>query len=170
MYKWQFQSFLGASSYFNCLICYYICVFCERLNLYMKKIAAFVLIILLTGCKKATQQVQEDLVIKAMTDGKWKVTSFTLNGSNITADFTLYRFKYYSNKTVDAINNGTVEKTGSWDGDAANMSTWAQFTGVANPLALINGSWHIDRNSWTFVEASQTIPGGDTKTMRLDKE
>ena len=136
----------------------------------MKKIAVFVLIIVLASCKKATEQAKEDLVIKAMTDGKWKVTSFTLNGNNITPDFTLYRFKYYSNKTVDAINNGTVEKTGTWDGDAASMTTWAQFTGVVNPLAHINGSWHIDRNSWTFVEASQTTSGGDVKTMRLDKE
>ncbi|HEV7780035.1 MAG TPA: hypothetical protein VGO58_02160 [Chitinophagaceae bacterium] len=136
----------------------------------MKKIAAFALIILLTGCKKTKEAIQEDLVIKAMTDGKWKVSIFTLNGINITADFAPYRFKYYSNKTVDAINNTTVERTGSWDGDASNMTTSAQFTGATYPLILINGSWHIDRNSWTYVEASQTIPGGDTKTMRLDKE
>lgn len=136
----------------------------------MKKIAAFVLVLALTGCKKTIENIKEDLVIKAMTDGQWKVTSFIVNGNNVTADFTNYRFKYYSNKTVDAINNTVVEKTGSWDGDASTMTTWAQFTGAANPLALINGSWHIDRNSWTYVEASQNTVAGDVKTMRLDKE
>ena len=121
-----------------------------------------------SSCKKTIEAAQEDLVIKAMTDGQWGVTSFTLNGTNITADFATYRFKYYSNKTVDAINNGSVEKTGTWNGDANTMTTSANFTAAAYPLNLINGNWQITRNSWTYVEATQTV-GTDTKTMRLDK-
>jgi hypothetical protein len=113
-----------------------------------------------SGCKKTIENAQEDLVIKAMTDGQWGVTNFTLNGTDITTSFSTYRFKYYSNKTVDAINSGTVEKT---------MTTSASFTSPAYPLSLINGSWHITRNSWTYVEATQTS-GSDTKTMRLDKQ
>ena len=124
---------------------------------------------MLSGCKKTIENIQEDLVIKAMTDGQWAVSSFTLNGTNITVDFTNYRFKYYSNKTVDAINNGTVEKTGNWDGNASNMTTWANFTAPAYPLSLINGTWQITRNSWTYVEATQ-VSGADTKMMRLDKQ
>jgi hypothetical protein len=135
----------------------------------MKKNVLFLLIIMLAGCEKATQNAQEDLVIKAMTDGRWIVTSFTLNGSPITSDFANYKFKYYSNKTVDAINNGTVEKTGTWDGNSSTMTTSANFIGAAYPLTLINGNWHIDRNSWTYVEASQAV-GSETKTMRLGKE
>ncbi len=123
----------------------------------------------MTSCKKTIEQIQEDLVIKAMTDGQWKITNFVYNGNNITSDFDTYRFKYYSNKTVDAINNGTVEKTGNWDGNSSNMTTWANFTGAVHPLVLINGNWQITRNSWTYVEASQTV-GSDTKIMRLDKQ
>lgn len=135
----------------------------------MKKLVSFtLLIVLLAGCKKAIEKKQEDLVIQAMTDGQWKVTSFTQNGTNITADFATYKFKYYSNKTVDAINNGTVEKTGTWDGNASTMTTSASFSGAVYPLNLINGGWHIDNNSWTFVVATQTN-GSETKTMRLDK-
>lgn len=123
----------------------------------------------MTSCKKTIEQIQEDLVIKAMTDGQWKITNFIYNGNNITTDFDTYRFKYYSNKTVDAINNGNVEKTGNWDGNSSNMTTWANFTGAVHPLVLINGNWQITRNSWTYVEASQTV-GSDTKIMRLDKQ
>ena len=112
--------------------------------------------------------MQEDAIIKAMTDGQWVVTSFVQNGSDITTNFTGYKFQYYSNKTVDAIKNGSVEKTGTWDGDASTMTTWANFTGATAPLTLINGSWHIDNSSWTYVIATQTITG-ETKTMRLDK-
>lgn len=103
-----------------------------------------------------------------MTNGQWKITSFTLNSTDITSDFSSYKFQYYSNKTVDAIKNGVVEKTGNWDGNAEAMTTWASFLSPPYPLDLINGTWYIDRNSWTYVEATQTN-GTDVKTMRLDK-
>ena len=136
----------------------------------MRKLWFYITItILLSACKKTIQNQQEDLVIKAMTDGKWAVTIFTVNGTTITPDFINYRFKYYSNKTVDAIKNGSVENTGTWDGNSSTMTTSANFTSAIYPLNLINGSWHIDRNSWTFVEATQTI-GSDIKTMKLVKE
>ena len=126
------------------------------------------LFLLLSSCKKTIEKIQEDLVIKAMVDGQWAVTSFTHNGSNITPDFATYKFKYYSNKTDDAIKNGAVEKTGTWDGDGPTMTTWANFTNATAPLDLINGSWHINDSGWTYVVATQTT-GTDTKTMRLDK-
>jgi hypothetical protein len=135
----------------------------------MKFALFIVLTVLFSGCKKAVENAQQDLVIMAMTDGQWAVTSFTQNGNSLTADFASYKFKYYSNKTVDAIKNGTVEKTGNWDGDAASMTTWANFSSPLYPLNLINGTWHIDRNSWTYVEATQII-GTETRTMRLDKQ
>jgi hypothetical protein len=136
----------------------------------MKKAIIIILFIApFISCKKQVEKIQEDLVILAMTDGQWAITSFTLNSNNITTDFTNYRFKYYSNKTVDAIKSGTVEKTGNWDGDANAMTTSANFTTPPYPLDLINGTWQITRNSWTYVEATQTS-GGNTKTMRLDKQ
>lgn len=132
-------------------------------------IMACSLLLLLAGCKKAIEKAQDDLVIQAMTDGQWVVSSFTLNSANITADFSPYKFKYYSNRTVDAINNGSVEKTGTWDGNTSTMIISANFTSASYPLNQINGSWLITRNSWTYVEATQTI-GTDVKTLRLDKQ
>jgi hypothetical protein len=123
---------------------------------------------LLSGCKKAIEQKKADLVIQAMTNGQWIITNFVYNGNTITTDFYGYKFQYYSNKTVDAIKIGIVEKTGTWDGDAATMTTWANFTNATAPISLINGNWHIDDNGWTYVVASQNV-GGETKTMRLEK-
>jgi hypothetical protein len=134
----------------------------------MKKLLPLFVLTLLLTCKKAKENVYEDLVIKAMTSGQWSITSFTLNGTNITTDFSGYKFQYYSNKTVDAIKNGSVEKTGSWDGNASTMTTSANFPGAMNPLLLINGNWNIVNNSWTYVIATQTV-GTDVKNMRLDK-
>ena len=135
----------------------------------MKKLVAiFFTTLLLSGCKKSIQKVEQDLVIQAMTNGQWTITKFTLNGTNITADFSFYKFQYKSDKTVDAIKSGTVERTGNLDGNATNMTTWANFSAAPNPIALINGTWNITKNSWTYVEASQTN-GSEIKTLRLDK-
>jgi hypothetical protein len=130
-------------------------------------VVSLLFVLLLSGCKKAIEEKQKDLVIQAMTNGQWIITNFVYNGTTKTDDFNGYKFQYYSNKTVDAIKIGLVEKTGTWDGDALSMTTWANFDAGA-PLNMINGSWHIDNSSWTFVLASQNI-GGDTKIMRLDK-
>ena len=125
------------------------------------------LFFLVAGCKKKIEKIKENAVISAMTDGQWIVASFVKNGSNITLDFSNYKFQFFSNNTVDAIKNGNVEKTGTWSGDAATMTIESNFTNVILPLSLINGNWHIDNNSWTFVVASQKSV--DEKTMRLEK-
>jgi hypothetical protein len=125
-------------------------------------------IILFTSCKKAKQQLAEDAVISAMTNGQWTMTKFTVDAIDITTDFTGYKFQYYKDRTVDAIKNGVVEKKGNWDADALARTTQANFTNVSNPLLLINGTWNITDSGWTFVEATQTI-GSTVKTLRLDK-
>ena len=141
-----------------------------HLNPFMKKLyTLFLLLIVLGSCKKAVEKIGEDLVVKAMTEGQWKITKFTQNGTDITSSFSGYKFQYYSNKTVDAILNGTTERTGSWDGNASAMTTYASFPGASNPISLINGTWNITKNSWTYVEATQTN-GAETKTLRLDKQ
>src|SRR6188474_1939276 len=108
-----------------------------RLNPLMKRLIPLLFIMISLGsCKKTAEKIGEDLVIKAMTDGQWKVTKFTQNNTDITASFSGYKFQYYSNKTVDAILNGTTERTGSWDGNASAMTTYASFPGAPNPISL----------------------------------
>lgn len=114
--------------------------------------------------------MKEDAITKAMTDGQWAITSFYEDQTDLTSSFSGYKFQYYNDRTVDAIKNSVVEKKGSWGGDAATMTTWADFAGATAPLDLINGSWQIDNSGWTFVEATQILPGGHLKMMRLDKQ
>lgn len=136
----------------------------------MKKLIAILLTVMFFNirCEKAAENIAQDLVVQALTSGQWVITKFTQNGSNITSDFSDYKFQYHSNKTVDAIKNGITERTGNWDGNATAMTTWADFPGASNPISLINGTWNITKNSWTYVEATQ-ITGSETKTLRLDK-
>jgi hypothetical protein len=136
----------------------------------MKKLVTFLYFLThFVSCKKAEEKVAEDLVIQAMTNGQWVITKFTQSGTDITTSFSGYKFQYYSNRTVDAIKNSLKEFTGSWNGDANAMTTWADFPGAGNPISLLNGTWQITRNSWTYVEATQTN-GTEIKTFRLDKQ
>lgn len=136
----------------------------------MKKIGLILLTLaLFTSCKKAIEQKAQDAILTAMTDGQWVITNFTTNGTDVTSNFNGYKFQYYDNYTVDAIKNGTLEKTGSWQGDANTMSISANFPSAVDPLLLLNGTWHITNSSWTYVIATMTI-GTEVRTLRLDKQ
>lgn len=136
----------------------------------MKKVVLIILgVALITGCKKLIEKKAEDAILNAMTSGDWIVKSFTSNGTDMTADFSPYQFRYFTNYTVDAINNGSVEKTGTWQGDANAMTISANFTNATNPLLLLNGTWQITDNSWTYVVATMTV-GTEVRTLRLEKK
>lgn len=135
----------------------------------MKKYFVFFgFVICLLSCKKAIESAQEDLVIKAMTDGQWRVTKFTNGNSDVTASFSPYKFQFQKNNTVQAINNGSIENTGSWNADALARTIFSAFNGASSTVSLLNGTWKITNNSWTFVEANQTV-NGEVLTLRLDK-
>jgi hypothetical protein len=125
-------------------------------------------VLLFTGCKKTIEKIQENAVISAMTNGQWVIKKFVDNGTTQTPAFAGYTFQFHANKNVDAIRGGVVETTGTWDGDAGAMTMTANFPGAVSPLSLLNGKWHIDNNSWTYVAASQTT-GTQTKSLRLEK-
>lgn len=133
----------------------------------MKKLYPLVLFIILVGCKK--EKKAENIVIQAMVNGQWKVTNFNKGGADMTTAFASYKFQFKTDFTVDAINSGSVEKTGTWNADASAQSITSNFTNAVNPVALLNGAWLITNNSWTWVEAKQTL-NGELLNLRLDKQ
>jgi hypothetical protein len=132
-------------------------------------LASFTGFFALSSCKKTVENQLNDVIIKSMSDGQWVITSFKDNGTDKTADFSGYTFQYHTDKTVDAIKNGSIALTGDWDGNALEKTTWASFPGTSLPLTLLNGSWNISNNTWTYVVASQTT-GSVTKSFRLEKQ
>jgi len=135
----------------------------------VKPLLIILSVVCLVGCKKTIERKAEHAIMKAMTDGQWVITSFISDSSNITSDFSAYRFQYFDNYTVDAIKNGMVENTGNWDGDYYSMSIVASFPNATNPLVLLNGTWHVTDNSWTYVKATMTV-GTELRSLRLDKQ
>ena len=131
----------------------------------MKILYLLIFSIISFGCVK---KKAENLVVQAMVNGQWKVTNFNKGGTDMTSDFAPYQFQFKTNFTVDAINNGGIEKTGSWNADATSQSITSNFQNAVNPVALLNGTWIITNNSWTWVEAKQTL-NGELMSLRLDK-
>lgn len=135
----------------------------------MKNIITLLLICFcFTNCKKTIEAIQEDLVIKAMTDGQWRVTKLTRDNTDVTTDFSPYKFQFRSNNSVEAINNGATETSGSWSANATARTIASNFSNANATVSLLNGTWNITNNSWTFVEATQTV-NNEVRTLRLDK-
>ena len=139
----------------------------------MKNCYMIFLLLALAGCskEKIIEQNQETLLMMAVTNGQWKVTSFVKGGADITADFTSYKFQFKNNYTVDAINNGTVEKTGTWAaaGDINAQTMTAAFTNSVHPLVLFNGTWNIISTTWTSVQASMMV-NSEIYTLKMEKQ
>lgn len=127
-----------------------------------------IVFIALSSCKKTVEKIQKDALTQIITNGQWAVTKFTKGTTDITADFSNYKFQFKEDRTVDAINNGTVEKTGTWDGNASTRTIVSSFTNASTALMQLNGSWYVNDSGLTYVISTQDS-NGETKTLRLDK-
>jgi hypothetical protein len=130
---------------------------------------ALVLLSLLTGCKKAKENIQEKKVLDFITDGQWRVTQLLKGSTDYVADFAGYQFQFKTNNFVDAIKNGSVQTTGTWQGDAINFTITSTFPADAvQPLPLLNGLWKIVDGGNDFVVATKD-ENGELSRLRLQK-
>jgi hypothetical protein len=136
----------------------------------MKRFFVLFLVLPFFGCiKEAIEQKQEDLVVKAVTDGQWKVLWYECNGSYIN-EYVPYTFQFKTNNTVDAISNGYVENTGTWTASAESKTITSHFTNTnSNALLLLNYTWTITGSTWTSVNARRVNGPGDTCRMYMEK-
>jgi hypothetical protein len=132
----------------------------------MKQIYTLILLSFLCGCSK--EQLVKNAVIDAMTSGQWKVVNFKNDNTDKTSDFAVYKFQFKENLTVDAFNNTSVETTGTWTADGNARTISSTFNNANATIALLNGTWQITDNSWTYVVASQSV-NGTIKSLRLEK-
>jgi membrane protease subunit (stomatin/prohibitin family) len=126
------------------------------------------LLISLGSCKKAIDNAKEDAVIDIMVDGQWYITKYLKANIDVTNDFTGYKFQFFENRTVDAIKNNAVQKTGTWQGNATALTIYSNFANADYPLSLVNGTFQITDSSPSFVEANTTV-NGEYRWLRLEK-
>lgn len=131
-------------------------------------IFALAFLSLFFSCKKAVEKKKMDLVVAAMTTGRWYVQEYLSGTDNVTAEFGGYEFQFHSNGVVEGIKvAGTTP--GTWVGDASAMTISSNFPGSGVPLNRLNGLWKITDNDWVYVHATMTT-GGVTNTLKLHKK
>ncbi|MGB8194427.1 MAG: hypothetical protein WCF67_21025 [Chitinophagaceae bacterium] len=123
---------------------------------------------LLFSCKKTIDQKKEDLVIAAMTSGRWYVQEYLAGSSNVTTEFDGYEFQFHGNGTVDGIKTSTTT-SGTWAGDGSNYTITSNFPGASVPLNRLNGLWKIKDSDWTYVYAYLTV-GAEINYLKLRKK
>ena len=102
-----------------------------------------------------------------MTSGQWKVVSFIDEGTDVTAEFSAYKFQFLENRTVQAIKNNAVEITGNWDANADNYTITSNFSTTANPLVRLNRTFQITDAGDNYVVAITT--SAPIRSLRLEK-
>ena len=124
---------------------------------------------LLFSCKKTIEKKQQDIVITAMTTGRWYVSEYLVGTTNFTSEFAGYEFQFYENGTVDGIK-GSSTTTGSWSGDANNYTITSNFaSGAGLPLTRLNGIWKWTDSDWSYVK-SYYVSGTETWYLTLRKK
>ena len=126
------------------------------------KIISCVLLLLNMSCNKAIQDIQSQTVVNAITDGVWTVTKFTQAGTDITANFSGWEFKFLSNGTTIASKVSTTNVSGTWTSNAASITFTAYFPSNApTPLEKLSSSWFVtsavSSNKGTYARTESNI-------------
>jgi hypothetical protein len=132
------------------------------------KLLIFLLMPLLISisCKKAIDRKKEQIIVAAVTNGRWIVTQFTNSGTDITTNFAAYEFQFYEAGTVDAFWS-TNKNTGTWTGDVDALTITANFQQANDTLQQLNEVWKITDSSVDYVRASGA---NGTKLLYLKKK
>jgi hypothetical protein len=120
------------------------------------------------SCKKSIDKVKEDYVLAVLTNGRWFLDNYTENDIDITYTFSEYEFKFYDNGKVDAITTSATI-SGTWTGDAANLTFTVNFPNPDAKLLSMNHVWQWIKSNIGVVFAENVTP---TKklSIRLKKK
>ncbi len=122
--------------------------------------------LLLQGCSK--EDVQKNIILQAMTSGRWIVSVFTESGTDYSSDFTPWEFQFYENGKVEAIKGATLI-SGTWTANVDARTITSNFPPDDATVARLNDTWLIFNNSFTLVEAN---PQNTTRNayLKLNKK
>jgi hypothetical protein len=114
------------------------------------------------SCKKAIENKEKQLILQAMTNGRWYVELYKDTTTDVTGDFFGYEFQFYEDNNVEGIHNGVVRSNGSWSADIGTYSITANFpVSAGDTLRRLNYTWKITDSYTDYVEAKTTTASGD---------
>ena len=106
----------------------------------------------MSGCSKSEEELQKELIISIMTDGRWLVQNFAEQNTDLSAEFSGYEFQFLADGTVQGIKGGSVTQ-GTWSASAANYTISSNFPTGDATLKRLNDTWKITNNTLRTVEA-----------------
>jgi len=114
------------------------------------------------SCKKAIENKEKQLILQAMTNGRWYVEQYKDTTTDVTGEFFGYEFQFYEDNNVEAIYNGVVKSNGPWSADINTYSITANFpVSAGDTLRRLNYTWKITDSYTDYVEAKTTTASGD---------
>lgn len=121
------------------------------------------MVIGLGACKK--KQIRN--INGNLTEGNWKISSYTDNGENETSDFSAAVFKFNDDGTVNVSGpqtlNGTwsVRKEDSGDDDLFDDKHLELVLSFPVPFDELSDDWEIEAQSDSKIELKDDSSGGD---------
>jgi len=106
---------------------------------------------LVNSCSK--EKIEQNIIVDAVTNGRWLVTQFTEAGTDVSSEFVVFEFQFYDNGTVQAINGSTITP-GTWTANVDAKTITSTFTSSNTTLNRLNDTWKIFNSSLTLVEAN----------------
>jgi len=139
----------------------------------MKSRHPILLLFLLTcilSCKKFIEQQERKAVLNIITNGKWYVSQYQQNDSDITAAFSGYLFKFDENGVVTGSKDGVSQK-GLWVTDVGARTVSASFLTAGPPINLLNETWKItDSYTDRVVANSKDTVNHTSNILQLRKQ
>jgi hypothetical protein len=139
---------------------------------YLIKSSAFliVLMVAVTSCKKDDNSSPNSASTLNLTiqQGNWKITNYNDNGNDETNHYAGYSFKFNSDGSITATNNGnTVSGTWSTGTDDSTVKLILSFS--TTPFSELNDDWHVLEQSSTIIKL-EDVSGGNGGTDYLTFE
>ncbi|MCZ2223071.1 MAG: hypothetical protein LC122_05515 [Chitinophagales bacterium] len=117
----------------------------------MKKNQLLVLIILVLvfstfGCKKIIDDIKEQTITNAITNGVWYVSKYEEGSNNLTSIFSGWDAVFLNNGTFTLSKVGETTATGIWLGNINDWTFTITFNGTpTSPLEKLGGVWTVTR-------------------------
>ena len=131
-------------------------------------IAFFIVSAMVFSCKKSDNSLlptpTTDSLSAIITDGIWKISSFTQQSEDNTSKFNDYTFVFTKDGKINAIakNNTT---TGTWSnggttyyGVNANKNQYTINLGNSEPLRRLSHNWVLSDKSQNSIQLSSSEP------------
>jgi hypothetical protein len=129
----------------------------------MKKIkktslVSFVIIAVIFGLGCSKSIIETNVIIDAMTNGRWIVAQFKENNLDCTTQFAAYEFQFENGGAVTAYKTSN-STSGIWIADISTRTIFAKFPISNDTLKKLNDTWKVYNNTLTLVEANPTDTG-----------